>query len=327
MEPPALRYLSGSDVEACLPPLDVQLELAARALTALHRGEAEMPPKVGVHPRPGALLHAMPAWHRPTDLVGMKWVSAFPGNTGHRLPAITGLIVLNDPDTGLATCVMDGTRITAVRTAAVSGVAVRLFAGRNAVRGAILGAGVQARSHLPVLAALLPGLRLSVYDRHPERAEALAASAAGCEGVASAEAVASPAEAVADSDVVVTVAALGSAQLMPPEWLPDRALVVAVDFATYVSAELAASAARFVVDDRDQFRVYRDRGYFDGYPEPTATIGEALDADGSGSTGRNDREEAPVVVTHLGVGLADVLFADAVLETAKARGAGTLLPR
>ncbi|MDQ3870126.1 MAG: hypothetical protein M3301_00735 [Chloroflexota bacterium] len=319
-----LRYLGGRDVDACLPPLGRQLELAAEALTALASGDAEMPPKVGVHPRPGALLHAMPAWVRTADLVGVKWVSAFPGNAGRGLPAIDGLIVLNDPDSGLPTCLMDGARITAARTAAVTGVAVRLFAPRGTRRVAILGGGVQARSHIPVVGFVLPGSEIAVYDRHRDRAEAVAAWADGQAGISAANAVSSALEAVAGAQLVVTVAALGSSsQAMRADWLDPAALVVAVDFATYVSAEVARAAAVFVVDDRAQFLAYRDAGYFEGYPDPTETLGEALTASGA----QRRRERGTAVVTHLGIGIADIIFAHEVRRSAEARSIGITLPR
>src|SRR5688572_20845584 len=89
---PPLRYLSSAEINECLPDVDTRLDLAATALTALSRGTAEMPPKVGVHPRPGALLHAMPAWLRSSDVVGLKWIAAFPGNSERGMPAINGLI-------------------------------------------------------------------------------------------------------------------------------------------------------------------------------------------------------------------------------------------
>jgi ornithine cyclodeaminase/alanine dehydrogenase len=235
-----------------------------------------MPPKLGVHPRPGALLHAMPAWYRPDDLVGVKWVGAFSGNGSRGIPAISGLVVLNDPDTGLPVCILDAARITAVRTAAVSGVALRLFVRPGMHSAAILGAGVQARSHLPHLARALPDGDVVIYDRHRERAERLAAEALAA-GFRTASAGTSARAAVTDADVVVTVGALGSqSQLMTADWLRPGALVVAVDFATYVAAGLARVAGRFVVDDRAQFLAYRAAGHFDRYPEPGSTMGEEL---------------------------------------------------
>jgi ornithine cyclodeaminase/alanine dehydrogenase len=325
-----LRYLSAADVEACLPPVEDRVVLAGRALVALAREQAEMPPKIGVHPRPGALLHAMPAWLRDEDIVGLKWVGAFPGNRARGLPAIAALIVLNDPETGRPICVMDGTVITAARTAAVSGVAIRAYR-TDARRFAIIGAGVQAHSHLEMLAELSPGAELIVFDRHAERAERLAEEARRMPGIASATAAATARDAARAAEVVITVATLGSgSQQMTPDWVAPDALVVAVDFATYASADLARAAQTFAVDDRTQFLAYRDQGYFDGFPDPGSTLGEAFERSGYGWMGvaqDASQDRGLVLVTHLGVGLADVIFAHAILSAATEGGVGMGLPR
>ena len=112
----------------------------------------------------------------------MKWVAGFPGNRALGLPAIHGLVLLNDPRTGVPAAILDAGPITAERTAAVSGVAIARFAPRvagRAPRAGLIGAGVQGRSHLPVLGRVLPGVDLIVFDRHPDRAAALADAGPG----------------------------------------------------------------------------------------------------------------------------------------------------
>lgn len=280
-----------------------------------------MPPKVGVHPREGALIHAMPAWLRDRDIVGMKWIAFFPGNREHRLPAINGLIVLNDSETGLPTWIMDAARVTAVRTAAVSGVAIKLFRPHDVESVAILGAGVQARSHAEMVAALVPDARVQIYDRHVDRADAVASEVGNDGGQASV--ATSARDASTGADIVLTVSGLAKTQLMQPDWLKPGALVVAVDFATYASAAVARASRVFATDDREQFLAYRDAGYFDDYPDPTATLGELWD--GPAEIGAAD--DRPVLVNHLGVGLADVVFAWAISERAEQLGLGVDLPR
>jgi ornithine cyclodeaminase/alanine dehydrogenase-like protein (mu-crystallin family) len=270
----------------------------------------------------------MPAWLRDGDLVGLKWIAAFPDNRAHGLPAINGLVVLNDAETGLPTWIMDAARITSVRTAAVSGVGIRLFTPADVRRVALIGAGVQAKAHVEVIASLLPRAELVIYDRNLERAEAFAAEA---RATGTAAVIAADAEGAARSaQVVVTLAPLGAEkQVMTPDWLADGTLTVAVDFATYASAALAHDVGIFVVDDRAQFLAYRDAGHFDGYPDPAATMGELLDAreaaDGAILTARPAR--LPALVTHLGVGLADVIFADAIRRRADEMGVGQVLER
>src|SRR5438105_2440439 len=328
---PELRYLNAADVEAAMPALDVRLELAELTMRALDV-EAELPAKIGVHPRPaGSFAHAMPAFLRggesdgSGDGLGMKWVAGFATNNALSLPSISAIIVLNDPSTGIPIAVLDGAPITAQRTAAVSGVAIRAFrppvTGR-APRAAIIGAGTQARSHLPVLGAVVPGVELAVFDRHPERTSALVDVARQTPGIERAEAASTVRAAVEAADLVIAVASFGPVrQVMSSDWLTTSATVVPVDYATYCSAEVAREAALFLVDDRGQFLANRDAGAFDDYPDPTMTLGEAL------RTNVGRPPEGRVVVTHLGVGLADVVFGRAVLERAIALDRGTVLTR
>jgi ornithine cyclodeaminase/alanine dehydrogenase-like protein (mu-crystallin family) len=328
---PPLRWFNAADVVASMPPIEERLRLAELTMTSLARpGRSELPSKIGVHPRPtDSFAHAMPAHLRgeggPDDLVGMKWVAGFGTNGALGLPAISAVVVLNDPETGVPTAILDGGPITAERTAAVSGVALRHYApapGQPA-EIALIGAGVQARSHLPVLGHVLPGSTVHVFDRHPDRAAELADAARATDGIADAVAHPGAREAVAKADVVVTMASFTSAdqrQPMTNEWLRQGSTVVPVDYATYCAAEVARDAALFLVDHRDQFLANREAGNFDGYPDPTAMIGEAILAG-------TPRPDGRVVVTHLGVGLADVVFADAIVRAAVEAGRGTTLPR
>ena len=312
-----------------MPPLAERLELAETTLRALGR-DAELPAKIGVHPRqPGSLAHAMPALLRGStadggaDLIGVKWIAGFPENPAIGLPTYHALVILNDARSGLPLAVMDAGAITAQRTAAVSGAAIKLFAGDRSGRAAavaILGAGVQARGHLPVIGRLLPGASIRVADVDRVRAETLVTEARSVEGVGEATLAAGVREAVEGSDLVISVVSFGpNHQALDPRWLSPDALFVAVDYDMQAPASLARESL-FVVDERDQFLATRAGGGFAGYPDPAATLGEAL---------RNEmpRPAGRVLVSHLGVGLADVVFASAILERAKRLGLGVSLPR
>ena len=333
-----IRYLSAEDVLAAMPPVDERLALAERTMTALVT-DAELPPKIGVHPRQGgSFAHAMPAALVPrhetggtADLLGIKWVTGFSENRSHGLPAIHAVVVLSDPTTGVPRAILDGGPITAERTAAVSGVAIARFgpiaaatagAADHQARVTIIGAGVQGHSHLEVVGHVLPGAALTIVDHHPDRAEALAEAARATRGIASAATTADAQAATHDADVVITAASFtepSRRQAMDGSWIAPDALVVAVDYATMVAASIAREAALFLVDDRGQFLANRDAGQFDDYPDPAATLGEAiLDGTPRPPSGR-------VVVTHLGVGLADVVFGDAIVRRAETAGLGLLL--
>jgi ornithine cyclodeaminase/alanine dehydrogenase-like protein (mu-crystallin family) len=322
-----LRYLAAADVAAAMPPLPERLDLARLTMRALPGG-AEVPPKIGVHPRQtGSLAHAMPALLRGAkedgseDLIGMKWIAGFPRNPALGLPAYSALVVLNDSLTGLPLAVMDAGTVTAARTPAVSGVAIGLFE-PTGPHVAVLGAGVQARGHLPVIGHLVPGARVRLVDLDRPRAEALAAEARTVEGIAAAEVSASVRKAVEGADLVVSAVSFGAQhQTLDPAWLGPATLFVAVDYDMQAPAALACEAF-FVVDERDQFLATRSGGGFAGYPDPDATIGELVRGDVAmpAPGGR-------VLVCHLGVGLADVVFASAVLKRAEQLGLGIILPR
>jgi ornithine cyclodeaminase/alanine dehydrogenase-like protein (mu-crystallin family) len=329
---PPLRWLSAADVEAAMPDIGERLALAERTLVALAAPDgAELPPKLAIHPRPAAsFVHAMPAIYRgaslASDLVGMKWVAGFATNTALGLPGISAVVVLNDAETGFATAILDGGPITAQRTAAVSGVAIARFgpavSGR-APRAALIGAGVQGHSHLPIFGHTMPGVALELFDRDRGRAEQLAAVARATAGVGRVTIHDTAREAVQDADIVLTAASFGPAgerQSMTNDWLAAGATIIPIDYATYCAAEVARDAALFLVDHRDQYLANRDAGNFEGYPDPDAMLGEAILAGTPRPAGR-------VVVTHLGVGLADVVFADAIVRRAAAQGLGVDLPR
>lgn len=338
---PPLLWLNASDVLAALPPLEERLRLAELVMTALAvPGGSQLPPKVGVAPRDeGSFTDAMPAWLRGVgaggqddagaDLLGVKWVTVFPGNNDLGVPAIGATVILNDPHSGLPVAILDGGPITAHRTAAVSGVVLRRWGpgvaaaglGGRAPRVALIGAGAQGHSHLPVLAGVLPGCSVVISDVDAGRAGALRDRAAQTPGIAGASVAGSPREAVEGADAVVTVASFGPVrQVMTNDWLTPHATVVPVDYATYCSAEVARTAALWLVDEKAQFLHKRDEGHFDDYPDPALSIGEAIVAN-------TPRPEGRVVGTHLGVGLSDVVFGNAIVRRARELGLGTELPR
>jgi ornithine cyclodeaminase/alanine dehydrogenase-like protein (mu-crystallin family) len=271
------------------------------------------------------------------DLIGVKWIVGFPDNPAVGLPAYHALVILNDAEHGFPLAVMDAGAITAARTAAISGVAIGLFgpggvvarrtggqaepqAAGPAARVALLGAGVQARGHLPVIGRLLPGALVRITDVDVARAQALAAEARNVEGIGGAWAEANVRQAVEGAGVVVSVVSFGPVhQALDPAWLGAETLFVAVDYDMQAPASLAREGL-FVVDERDQFLATRSDGGFAGYPDPAATLGEAL-------RGGVDRPAGRVLVSHLGVGLADVVFASAILRRAEQLGLGIALPR
>jgi ornithine cyclodeaminase/alanine dehydrogenase-like protein (mu-crystallin family) len=322
-----MQYFSASAVDAAMPPIDEQLDLAERALRNVGHG-SQIPGKVAIHPRAKASFgYAMPAYDPGlgpgNEVLGMKWVTGYPTNSEQGLPAISSLVLLNDPDSLEPVAVLEGSGITGSRTAAVSAVSIRLLAPSVVDRPttvAIIGAGVQAKAHLAPLGHVVPGMRLVTYDRHADRATELARLARATPGISHATPALSARAATNGADIVITAASFGSTwQVMTPDWLGHNVLVVAVDYETYVSAEIARTATLFLVDEPQGYENMRDEGRFHGYPRAHGTIGDAIIAGTPWPGGH-------VLVSHLGMGLTDIVFAQAILRRATKLGLGIDLP-
>lgn len=158
-----LTWLDDAAVRRLLPDLDTQLDLVAMTYLAAARGRVELPPKPGLHPREDSFLNAMPAYLADRDVVALKWVASYPRNGERGLPAVSGLIVVNDPENGAPEVVMDAGEITRVRTAVARGVAVRHLAHPQWRRVAILGYGTQGRVHAEVVRHLNPGAEVVAW--------------------------------------------------------------------------------------------------------------------------------------------------------------------
>ena len=314
----SVRYLSRADVEAVgLSGAEV-LDILERAFRAKREGAVEMPPKVGVHPRDDAFIHAMPAYLSDVDAVGLKWVAGYPDNQELGLPYIHGLFLLSDAATGRPLAVMDATWITEIRTAAASMLGIRALAERPVETLGIIGCGRQARVHLELAKQVFPALRrASLFDRHPERAEALAAEHPDLD--------ARPVPAAEDvghkTDVVITCAAIVRDPLRPlaRKHLAGATVACAVDFDASLSEDLFEDAAAFVVDDVAQYAHYREQGYFGGYPEDPAELCDALGGSAEMTSGLR-------VFVPLGLALEDVAVAAEINHRAAEAGVGRELP-
>jgi alanine dehydrogenase len=185
--------LSEADVAGLLD-LEQLLAALADALVRHSAGEASVPPRVAASAEAG-LLGVMPV-HLPGVALGAKLVSVFPGNHQRGTPSHQALIALFDPADGTPLALLDGTRITAARTGAAAAVAAGALARPDAAVLAILGAGVQGRSHLEAFPLVRDFGEIRVASRTPGHARALA------ESHPVARAAGSFQEAVAGADVV-----------------------------------------------------------------------------------------------------------------------------
>jgi ornithine cyclodeaminase len=251
-----VRVLSAEDVATLLPMRDC-IQVMRDALAALARGKALVPLRMVMRmPDASGFLGLMPG-HIAADggrdgALGMKAVSVFPGNARRGIDTHQGAVLLFEADTGRLSALMDGATITAIRTAAVSGVATDLLARTDATELAILGAGVQARTHLEAIAAVRPIRRVRVWSRNPEHAASLVKEVAAG-NKASIDAVPTAEAAVRGADVVATVTA-SPEPILQRAWLKEGVHINAVGSSIPTTREIdtaTMAAVRLFVDRRE----------------------------------------------------------------------------
>jgi ornithine cyclodeaminase/alanine dehydrogenase-like protein (mu-crystallin family) len=306
------------DMEGCIGAME-------GALSALARGEVHVPLRMVVHPGDEpSLLGLMPA-HRAgeTPLYALKTVAVFPDNPKRGLDAHQGTVTLFDGETGEVRVLMNASAITAIRTAAVSAVATKVLAREDARVLGILGAGVQARTHLESMRAVRDFDAVRLYSPTAGHAETLA-NESGAQAVGSAE------EAVRGADVVVT-ATNSLEPVLRRDWLKPGAHVNVVGGRPPQMRELDVATvadSAFYVDRRESaeaeawdFRDALDSGAI-GPDHIRGEIGEVLVG---AAPGRTSPDEL-TVFRSLGLAVEDLAAAEYVVGRARAAGVGAEVP-
>ncbi len=317
--------LRESDVRALLPMHDA-IELMAGALRAFSAGDVVQPVRQAVLVEPHAgYLGLMPAYLKTAGAVGAKAVTFYPRNAAHDLPTHQAVVLLWDAATGELLALLDGRLITEVRTAATSAAAARVLARPDAHTLALLGAGVQARSHLEAI-RLVKSLRaVRVWSRTAAGAHRLAAEMQSRVGLPIA--VCATAEAaVRGADLIVT-ATSSATPVLRGEWIDEGAHVTAVGAPRPDWRELDTEAvrrARIFVDSRagalaesgDVLLAIKERAIAPDHI--LAEIGEVL----AGTVRGRQTESDVTLFKSLGMAVEDVAAAHFVYARAREKGMG-----
>jgi ornithine cyclodeaminase/alanine dehydrogenase-like protein (mu-crystallin family) len=319
-----LLYLSQSDVEAVGLTMAEIIQTLEAAFREKGEGRVEMPPKPGIHPGHGDnFIHAMPAYIPALQSAGVKWVSGFPENYRHGLPYITGLLVLNDVETGLPTSVMDCVWITAMRTGAATAVAAKYLARPDSQVVGVLGCGVQGRTNVEALNVLFPLKKVMAYDLKAETVRRYAEDIGTRLGLEVVPAQ-TPQEAVSGCDIIVTAGPILKVphRTIQAGWMEEGAFASLVDFDSYWHPAAMHEAAKFCTDDVPQLRHYQQTGYFQDIPPVHADLGQL-------ATGQKPGRETPTertMTANLGLAMDDMAAAPLIYQRAVERGIGTWLP-
>jgi ornithine cyclodeaminase/alanine dehydrogenase len=322
-----LVYLSRADVESLDVSMREVLEAVDLGFAAKGRGHTEMPPKPGIHTRPDCFIHAMPAYVKELEVAGLKWVSGYPPNTAKGLPYISGLLVLNDCETGVPLAVMDCVWITAMRTGASAGISARYLARPGSSAAAIVGCGVQARTSLRALVEELPALaEVRCYDLFPEATRRFIADMAALFPALRFVTCTSAPGAVRPADVVVTAIPI----VVDPQpdleagMLKEGGLAVALDYDAAWTGAAMQECDKFCSDDIDQLLATKGHGvYFGGIPAAiSADLGELA----AGLKPGRERDGERIFSMNMGIAVDDMVTAKVLYERALERGVGVRLP-
>lgn len=283
----------------------------------------ENPPKPGIHPQQNAFIHAMPGCLSQKKTAGLKWVSSFPHNSRYEIPAVMGLIVLNDAETGQPLAVMDCRWVTAMRTGAASAVAAKFLARRDAEVVGIVGAGIQGRYHLLALKEVLRKIQLArVFDINEDVLDQYVDSMSRIVKFR-VEKGNSPKDVIEGADVIITATGRLEGPIFKEEWVIQGALILPVHHRGWENQTLH-KVEKFVTDDWHQLQqAHREVGGFYGpLPELYAELGEIILGIKPGR--ENDRER--VIDFNYGLAVEDVAMAKEVFVRAKEKDLGVALP-
>ena len=300
----------------------------ADALASLARGEVFQPLRTIVRP-PDArgLLGLMPAYrHGEHGAFGLKAICVFPGNPSLGKDAHQGMVILFSQETGEPLALMNASEITAIRTAAVSAVATRLLAREDAAELGIIGAGVQARTHLVALACVREIKRARVACRNRQHAEQLVREMRAKVSFPI-EAVDSNEAAVRGADIVVT-ATSSQQPVTERDWISTGAHINAIGTHSPQSREIdtATMAAARIFTDRRESLLHEAGDYIlaaqDGAVTPESVVAEIGELVNGTKHGRTSPAEITLFKS-LGLAIEDVVCAEYLFRKAKNEEIGT----
>jgi ornithine cyclodeaminase len=323
--------LTEADVRAVLEMREL-IDVMARALVQYSARLVQQPLRTVLEIGPErAFFGVMPAYQPDPPALGTKFVTVFHGNAARGLPTHLATITLLDPETGRPLALLDGRYITEARTAAVSAASARAMARPEASTLAILGSGVQARSHLEALALVRELREVRVYSPTREHRERFAREAAGrLGGRTIVRAVESAAEAVRGADLVALVTS-SRAPVVERSWIAEGAHICAVGACRPDMREMDSALvvdARLVVDSREA--ALAEAGDIvipmaEGRIGPDHIAGELGDVLAGRVAGRTSPREITLFKS-LGLAIEDVAAADLAYRRAVAAGLGRDLP-
>lgn len=326
-----MLYLSQEDVVAAYgSDIEAVIDAEVKAYSMLDKGEAKDPVAPQIHfedDQAKRIMAIHPSWlGGDINVAGMKLGARAPDNPKELgLPSITSLIELIDPMTGHPFCVMDGTYLTALRTGATTGVALRYLGKKDYESIALLGAGVMARAQAMAIASELKGIKdIRLYDIYPEKAEAWAEEMSEMIGYPI-RVVGNAEECIRDADLIAptTLVSVRDSYIQA-DWIKPGALCANISDNDYTFGAVQ-KCDKIVIDGMKQFTIpvtlgeMAKEGLLD--PEETFRIGAVINGDAPG----REHDDEIIFFSALGMGIHDLMVGYTAYKRAKEKGLGTEL--
>jgi ornithine cyclodeaminase/alanine dehydrogenase-like protein (mu-crystallin family) len=323
-----IRVLRAAEVRELLPMAEC-IDLMRRTMIAVSEGRVVLPLR-SILSMPGdrGMMGQMPGYLADPECFGVKLVSLIPRNKPPQYSSHLGLVLLFEAEHGQPVALVDAAEITAIRTAAASGLATQLLARSDAGDLALLGAGEQARSHLQAMLCARPLRRVRVWARDPDKAAAFAAEQGAKQGIAI-ETSATVREAVTGADLICTTTKARD-PILEGDWLAPGVHLNVVGSSIAGAAEIDTPAvvrARFFVDRRES-TVNEGGEYLRALQAGVITPAHILGEIGEVANGSKIGRTSPLDVTlykSLGVAPQDLASAHHVLMKARAAGIGQVI--
>lgn len=320
-------YLSEQDCKDTGTTIIEIIDATEKAMIEYAKDNVEMPAKIGIHPMPDCLMHAMPAYLPEHYSCGIKWGSNFPTNK-KLFPDVTPTncqIIYNDALTGLPLAIMDATWITEVRTPATALVGIKHGANLDAKTFGMIGCGIQGKSNVKMVSNVLKNLEtIYIYDVVEAAMDALIEI---CQPLVKAKIIKAKSyeEIAKKADVIVS--ALPIAHHPNPhikkEWIRNGQTLICLDCHTVYEDAIYKAADKYYVDSKEQHELLIDYGYYPyGLPKITGETG----AMAAGLVPKRENRDELVIINNVGIATEDMMCAKIIFERALEKDIGIKLP-
>ena len=323
-----IRVLRGAEVRELLPMAEC-IDLMQRTMIAVSEGRVVLPLRsILMMPGDRGMMGVMPGYLADPECFGVKLVSLIPRNKPPQHSSHLGLVLLFEAEHGQPVALLDAAEITAIRTAAASGLATRLLARKEACDLALLGAGEQARSHLEAMLSVRPLRRIRVWARDRDKAR-LFAEAQGARHRIAIETSATVRDAIAGADIICTMTKARE-PILQGDWLAPGVHLNVVGSSIAAAAEIDTAAvekARFFVDCRNS-TVNEGGEYLRALRAGAITPEHIVAEIGEVANGSKVGRSSPLEITlykSLGIAPQDLASAHYVLDKARAAGKGQVI--